>query len=160
MNEAHIRAIVSTMTLLDEALDEFQSIAEGREAETVFYRQRNGFTTAQRGKLAVGVSEIRSLMRGLRDALDVRPDGRDARNLVWVHCAVLCDYLQEVAGPQLLRYGVPDPEKADLATALMREIEARLQSLGDLSSSGGTVGPLDGVAGPTEEEAGNSHGSV
>jgi hypothetical protein len=148
------------MALLDEALEKIQPIAEGRKAETVFYRQRNGFTTAQRGELAAGVSEIRSLMRGLRDALDVRPSDRDARDRVWSQCEVMCDCLEEVSGRQLLRYGAPDPEKADLVTARMREIQARLQSLSDLAWTSRAVGLPSGVVDPEEGEAADPHGSI
>ena len=161
MNEGHIRAIVSAMTLLDEALEGFEPIAEGREVETVFYRHLNGFSTAQRGKLAAGVSDIRSLMRGLRDTLEVRPDDRDLRDLVWGRCAVMCDYLEEGAGPHLLRYGTPDPERADLVTARVREIEARLRSLADLASGGRAVGSPSGVVDPDEVgEAASPHGGI
>jgi hypothetical protein len=148
------------MTLLDEALEDLQSIADGRKAETVFYRQRNGFTTAQRDELAAGVLEIRSLMRGLRNALDVQPNDRDARDRVWSQCEVICDYLEEVSGHQLLRYGAPDPQKADLVTARMREIQARLQSLSDLAWSSRGVGSPGGVVDPEEGEAADPYGSI
>jgi len=134
MNEAHIRAIASTMMQLDEVLEGVDAIAEGRESATVFYRKHNSYTPAERDRLRALITRVRTRMEALRERLAFTPEERTARHLVWCHCAVVSDYLEEVSGTGLLRYGAPNPAEADAATKEMRRIQGLLRDIAELAS--------------------------
>ncbi len=136
MNEAHVRAVVSALAQVEEALDRIDAVVEGRESRGVFARVQNTYTQAERRRLGELASRIPARMETLRERFSAEPDVLNARRLIWSHCAVVSDYLEEVSGDGLFRYGQPDPIEARFATEKLREIQALLGELVQVGSGG------------------------
>ena len=132
LGENHRRGIATTLTLLDEALCEFEQWAGGRELRSVLYEERNALSPEQRAKILAEVAQMRERLRKLRDALGLEGSVRDAATAIWGQCSGLWEHLVELEAKHLRRYGELPP---GLARYLDPQVAALLLHLRQISRS-------------------------
>jgi len=131
MSENHRRGIATTLVLLDEALCRFEEWAQGREAHSVLYQERNGLSQEQRVRLQAEVQTIRRTLRSLGDELGLTPTTRNAADDIWSTCSSLRDHVTALESKYLRRYGdVP----GELARRMDTEVLGLVESLDRLVS--------------------------
>ncbi len=101
----HKRGIAATLAILDEALCEFQQWAEGRAIRSVFYSETNELSAAQREAITKKVSEIRKILRDIKESLQLEGRTRNASTSIWAQCSALWVNLVEIESGHLSRYG-------------------------------------------------------
>lgn len=109
----HKRGISTTLGLLDEALCEFESWANGRETRSALYREKNDLSPERREKILGEVAQMRDMLRELRDTLGLDGTVRSATKEIWGRCLGLWDHLAELETRYLRRYGEPPPGLAE-----------------------------------------------
>ncbi len=105
----HVRAVNTTLALLDEQLCAFLRWAQGRQATGVLFRERNNLSAAARGHIRHEVEAMRHILREMRQSLGLSPSVQDAADAIWSWCWTLLEPLQELTGKRLRRYGDPPP---------------------------------------------------
>ncbi len=105
----HLAGISVTLALLDETLCEIEELARGRERRSVLFRERNRIPESRRAAILERVEAMRETIRQVRDALDLKPEVRDAAVQVRSLCAGLWEHAVELDPAHLARYGgLPD----------------------------------------------------
>jgi hypothetical protein len=74
LSEGQRRTIATTLTILDEALCEFELWAKGREVHSVLYSETNSLSQEKRRAVRYEIAVVRDLLRELRENL--RLDGK------------------------------------------------------------------------------------
>lgn len=98
--------------MLDEALCEMEQWANGRQIESILYKERNDLTTDQRAALLHEIAGMRDVLRELAEDLGIEPAVAEARSAIRSKCSILWENIVELKSRGLQRYGeVP----ADLA---------------------------------------------
>lgn len=135
LSEPHRRGISITLSLLDEALCEMAAWAGGREVRSVFYQEHNTLTKRQRQAVLKEVSEMRGLLRALRDTPGLETSVHDAATAIRSSCLGLWEHLVGLEAAHLSRYGEVPPRLAEtldpLAASLVRGITRILDALGE-----------------------------
>ena len=73
LSENHRRAIVATLTMLDQALREIEAWAKGREVRSVLHEEHNTLAAAQRWKIRTEIRLLQERLRELAAILDLAP---------------------------------------------------------------------------------------
>jgi len=128
LGEFHRRGISTTLTVVDEALCEFEQWAKGRETRSVLHRERNTLSAAQRRALLAQIRDMRAVLRELDHELDLEGAVQDAARAIWAKASALREHVIELESRHLRRYGQPptglaeylDPRVADLVKRLDR----------------------------------------
>jgi len=118
----HKSGIETTLSLLDEALLDFEGWAHGRENRSILYEERNLLSEDQRERILIQVQKIRGILAELRDQLDLQPKTDNIAKLILSRCSYLWVTLVELESKRLRRYGEPpeglaeylDPRTAQL----------------------------------------------
>ncbi len=131
LSENYNRAISTTLSLLDEALCEFDLYSKGHEIHSVLYEMRNDLGPAQREKLASLVLEMQDVLRELKEVLRLQGKVRNAKKSITGSCTVLWISLSEIQGNGLRGYGKPPP---GLTEYLDPKLKFLIQSLRTISS--------------------------
>jgi hypothetical protein len=113
LGESHRSRIRITLTLLDEALVNFEAWAQGREVRSLLYREENNLDPAQRSGLLADIAGIRRLIQELRDDLHLEASSRDIAKTIRGHCYLLWVDVLELTGKYLRGFGEPSPELLD-----------------------------------------------
>jgi hypothetical protein len=113
LSKSHKRGISTTLQILDEALCEMEQWANGRQVESVLYRERNDLTGRQRAALLREIAGMRDVLRQLRDELDIEPAVQSARSAIRGRCSMLWEHIVELKAKHLRRYGEVPAEAAE-----------------------------------------------
>lgn len=105
LGKSHRRCIETTLRFLDEALCDFEEIANGRQRRSVFFVEHNDLSDEQRRTALKTIEKMRRMLLELRDGLAIE-EHRDALSReisgrasgLWVH-------LVETESKYLRRYG-------------------------------------------------------
>jgi len=132
IGEAHKRGISITLTILDETLCEVEQWANGREIQSVFYREHNTLSKSQRQKMLSQIAQMRAILRELQEALGLEPGLEDVRSAIRGKCAGLWEHIVELKAQYLRRYGdVPeelgeyvDPRAEQLIQGILHILDA------------------------------------
>lgn len=112
LSKPHKRGVSTTLQMLDEALCEMEQWANGRQIESILYKERNDLTTDQRAALLHEIAGMRDVLRELAEDLGIEPAVAEARSAIRSKCSILWENIVELKSRGLQRYGeVP----ADLA---------------------------------------------
>jgi hypothetical protein len=140
LSEAHRSKIRITLTLLDEALVNFEAWAQGREVRSVLYREDNNLDPARRSGLLADIAAIRRLIQELRDDLQLEASSQDIAKTIRSHCYLLWVDVLELTGKYLRGFGEPPPElvnyldpRADRLLQYLDHIKALLTNPDSLS---------------------------
>jgi len=104
-NERHKRGITITLSILDETLCEVEQWANGREVQSVLYRERNVLSSRQKQEILAEIAQMRSLLQELQEALGLEPTVQDAGAAIRGKCAGLWEHIVELKAKYLTRYG-------------------------------------------------------
>jgi len=132
MNDAHKRGISITLTILDETICEMEKWANGREVQSVFYRERNTLSSRQRQQILSEIAQMRSLLRELQETLGLEPTVQDAAAAIRGKCSGLWEHIVELKAKHMRRYGeVPadlneylDPRAEQLIQGILHILDA------------------------------------
>lgn len=102
-------SIVTNLTILDEALCEFEQWAQGREIRSVFYKEENELTPEEQEWLKSRVAEIRERLQSIKDTLKLQEKTHSAKTHMWGQCSVLWVNLVDLTSKHLKRYGALPP---------------------------------------------------
>ena len=109
ISKNHLRGIVSTLSILDEALGHYERWAKGGEAAGVLFQEHNRLDATQRHALLAEVQQAREVLVELRDDLHLEVRSRDVSTAIWSKCTWLWESLVELKSRYLKRYGaLPD----------------------------------------------------
>jgi hypothetical protein len=104
-SEPHKRGISITLSILDETLCEVEQWANGREVQSVLYRERNVLSSRQKQEILAEIAQMRSLLQELQEALGLEPTVQDAGAAIRGKCAGLWEHIVELKAKYLTRYG-------------------------------------------------------
>jgi hypothetical protein len=138
LSENYNRAISTTLSLLDEALCEFDLYSKGHEIHSVLYEMRNHLPHAQREKLASVVAEMQGVLREVRDALQLESKVRDAEHSIRGSCTVLWISLSEIQGNGLRGYGEPPPGLTEYLNSRLEFLIRRLRTVSRMAARPGS----------------------
>lgn len=132
ISEAHKRGISITLTLLDETLCEVEQWANGREIQSVFYRERNTPSGSQPQQILSEVAQMRDVLRELQEKLGLEPRIEDVKAAIRGKCSGLWEHIVELKAKYLRRYGeVPaeleeylDPQAERLIQGILHILDA------------------------------------
>ncbi len=133
ISEPMHRGISTTLTLLDEHLCEIEQWANGREQQSVLYREHNTLTAAQRSEILCELSKAREILRRLRDSLSLSTETCDAAARVVSLCSAAWPNLVELQGKHLKRYGEPSEELRNVLTPEVDTLIALMSRIADIS---------------------------
>jgi hypothetical protein len=103
----HKSSLETTLTVLDEALVEFEAWANGHQISSVLYRELNGLSEDQRGEILIRIQGIRRILTELRAYLGLRTNTNNIVRSISGQCSALWASLTEIESRHLRRYGVP-----------------------------------------------------
>jgi len=144
MREGHKRGASTTLLLLDEALCQFEQWAEGREIVSVLYREQNDLSARQRRSILSEIAKMRKVLEELREALGLEAETEAVAHLIRSRCSVMWEYLVELEGKRLRRYGELLPGLAEYLDGRVAELTVRLGRILD-ASRGDTVRKVSGA---------------
>jgi len=132
IDDIHRRGISITLGIVDEALCEMEQWANGREQCSVLYRESNTLSTEQRQRLLGQIMEMRATIQGLKDVLDLQERVESAIDAIRSKCWGFWEYLVELKGRHLSRYGdVP----VELEQYIDPQVDRLIQGLIDISET-------------------------
>ncbi len=129
LGEAHRSKIRITLTLLDEALVEFELWARGREVRSILYCEENTLDPDRRSGLLTDIAGIRHIIQELRDNLHLEARPRDVTKTILGHCYILWVDVLEMTGKYLRGFGEPAPGLVDYLDPKARRILQYLDHL-------------------------------
>jgi len=132
MSENHIRAISTTLSLLDEAVCEFEAWSKGHEIRSVLYEVRNELSSEQRHAISAEIAEIQTMLRKLRDELHLDGHVKSVEKMIIAACTVMWINLTELERKHLRRYGDVPPELAEYLDPKVAELNRRVQHISDI----------------------------
>jgi hypothetical protein len=138
MSENHIRGISVTLSDLDKVMCEFDQWSKGYEVRSVLYEMRNTLSHEQRQRIAVEIAHVRTMLRSIRDRLELPVTVRSADRSIVSFCAVLWSSLVELEGRRLRRYGEVPPGLAEYLDPKVATLSERLQSIADIVAGSGS----------------------
>ena len=112
--ETHKHGVATTLQLLDEALCEIAQWAQGREIQSVLYKERNTLSAGQRQAILAEIDRMRVVLQELQETLGLEPAVQDAKSAIRGKCSVLWEHVVELKAKHLRRYGEVPSELADL----------------------------------------------
>jgi hypothetical protein len=155
LSDNHRRAISTTLKIVDERLCEFEQIANGREIRSVFYRESNDLTDAQRARLLDQIARARRIMLRIRDTLHLEPGVYSLSRQVRGAGSSLWESLIETQSRRLAVYGRVPPALADYIDPALDRLIACVLSItsaagaqADGAGAEGEEGPDDGPSPP------------
>jgi hypothetical protein len=128
LGDSFKRGIETTLIFLDEALCEFEERAEGREQRSVFYSERNTFSTFSGSRFSPKLPGCGKRPR-LRDDLGLAGRVRGAANDIWGKCTILSVNLMELEGRYLARYGEPPEELVEYLDPRIKRLIASVNRI-------------------------------
>jgi hypothetical protein len=126
LSPGHTNSIATTLTILDEALCEFEQWAQGREIKSVFYREENQLQPDQRDAIKNQVARIREKLLELKDGLQLEGSHRSVAQSIWSQCSMLWVNLIQVTSKHLRGYG-------EVPAAVAEYLDPRVAELIDLT---------------------------
>jgi len=125
----HIRAVATTLGLLDEQLCAFERWADGHEAAGVLFAERNDLSAQERRQVLREIEAMRTTLREMRDTLGLRPTVQRVSDAIWSWSWTLLEPLEELTGRRLRRYGQPPPGLAEYLEPRIGSLCARLERI-------------------------------
>jgi len=129
----HLRAVNTTLALLDEQLCAFLRWTGGRQAAGVLFREENNFSAEARARIRHEVQAMRAILSEMRRSLDLRPTVQETADAIWSWCWTLLEPLEELMGKRLRRYGEPPPGLADYLEPKVRSLCGHLERILDVA---------------------------
>ena len=136
-DETHIRGISTTLGLLDEMLCEIEQWAQGREARSALYEERNRLSSLQRKEILSEIAAMRLTLDELRSGLRLQKNFVNAANAIWSRCAGMWEHLVELQGKYLERYGEPPPGLQEYLEPRISELIERLERISAIARGKG-----------------------
>jgi hypothetical protein len=113
LSESHRSRVNITLTLLDKALVKFEEWAQGREVQSVLYREENNLISQERAGILADIASIRRIMQEFRDDLQLKGHPQDSARAIRGHCYILWVDVLEMTGKYLQGFGEPAQEFVD-----------------------------------------------
>jgi hypothetical protein len=136
LSENHRRTISSTLSILDETLGVFLRWTAGREERSVLYRENNDLVAAERQAINAEVEAMRSLIRGMRDDLDLEERVHDARRDIQARAGMSWESLCELDAKHLKGYGDVPTELIEYLGPRVGELIERLNRIRGTAEGG------------------------
>ena len=133
LNKRHQRPLASRLTVLDEAICDFERWAQGRGVESVLFAERNDLTEEQTQLLRGEIAEMREILSELRDALHLEPSVRQAKQDIASRCSLLWEMLIELQPKYLRRYGEWPAEVLELVSEKTAVLQACVEAVGKIA---------------------------
>ncbi len=132
IGEDHRRGITTALWLLDKAVCEFRSWAEGRACRSVLHEEENNLTPDQRKAILEETDRILSLLRAMRDELGLETRVEVAAETMRIRLATIWVNLMDLGGDHLRGYGKPPEELVRYLEPKVRELLAHVDRLGEV----------------------------
>jgi hypothetical protein len=132
LSEPHKRGINTTLTLLDEALNELEQWGHGREIRSVLYMETNTLSPEQRKAILSEVKNMRERLLELRNTLHLEGSTRDAVRTIRGQCSSVWVNLSELQGRHLSRYGEPPLGLAEYLEPRIEELIGHMRYISRL----------------------------
>jgi hypothetical protein len=129
LGEGQRRAIATTLTILDEALCEFELWTKGREIRSVLYSESNSLSQEKRRAVLREIDVVRDLLRELRENLGLEGKVQSAADAVLSRCAILWADLVALESRHLKRYGQPSSEFAAYLDPKVAQLIGHLENI-------------------------------
>lgn len=127
--EGHRSRITITLTLLDQALVKFEEWAQGREIQSVFYREENTLNAKERAGILQEINGIRRIMQEFRNDLHLVAHPEDIANNIRAHCYLLWVDVLEMMGQHLRGFGEPARDFVDYLDPKVKQILQYLDNI-------------------------------
>jgi hypothetical protein len=130
IGEDHKRGISTTLRLLDEALCEFRSWAEGRASRSALREEKNDLSEEQRAGILAETDRMMAILLAIRNDLGLEPRVEVAAERIRVRLATVWIHLIELSGNKLWGYGIPP---AELVQYLEPNVQQLLKCIGQIA---------------------------
>ena len=141
LGERHRRSIQTTMRLLDEALCDFEEIAQGRQRRSVFFLEHNDLSHHERRTILRTVDKMRAILRELRDGLGIERRRDELSREIFGRASGLWVHLVETESRYLKRYGEMPEGFGDYLDPRIDELVRGLRSISASARGRGRDGP-------------------
>ena len=135
LGDNHRRGIGTALLLLDRMLCEVEEYARGREARSVLYIERNALSADQKTSLLAEITQMRDLLRELKDGLGLEAETEDVARKIWGQGSTFWEVLVETKSRYLKGYGQPPPQLAEYLDPRIDVLIQHLRNLTDLVRS-------------------------
>ena len=135
MTDQHRRGISVTLVMLDQNLCRIARWAEGREAQSVMFEERNELRPDQRIQLLEQVTELRAKIAQIKECCGLKEEAASVVNSIFTICFGLRDDLVDLEPAFMRRYGELSAELADFLDGASKEILQRMDSLAAIVKS-------------------------
>jgi len=129
LGESHRRSIQTTLRFLDEALCDFEEIANGRQRRSVFFIEHNDLSNEQRRAALKTIEKMRGILRELRDGLAIEEQKYELSREVLGRASGLWVHLVETESKYLRRYGETPEGFGDYIDPRIEELIRDLNSV-------------------------------
>jgi len=136
LGDNHRRGIGTALLLLDRMLCEVEEYARGREARSVLYIERNALSADQKTSLLAEITQMRDLLRELKDGLGLEAETEDVARKIWGQGSTFWEVLVETKSRYLKGYGQPPPQLAEYLDPRIDVLIEHLRNLTDLVRPG------------------------
>lgn len=133
MSENHIRAISTTLSLLDQELWKFDQWTNGLEARCILHETRNTLSAGQRQLIAERVARMRTILQEIRDTLGLESSVRLVTKLVVSSCAFQWASLVDLESSRLRRYGELPPGLGEFLDPMVRSLNEELGRISQIA---------------------------
>lgn len=125
----HRRGISVTLVMLDQNLCRIARWAEGREAQSVMFEERNELQPEQRKQLLDRVVELRTRIAQIKESCGLKEEAASVVNSIFTICYGLRDDLVDLEPMFMRRYGDISPEFAEFLDCASKDILKQMDDL-------------------------------
>ncbi|MHB1461091.1 MAG: hypothetical protein ACYC1M_07420 [Armatimonadota bacterium] len=132
MTDQHRRGISVTLVMLDQNLCRIARWAEGREAQSVMFEERNELRPDQRVQLLEQVAELRAKIAQIKECCGLKEEAASVVNSIFTICFGLRDDLVDLEPTFMRRYGELSTELAEFLDGASKEILQKMDGLASI----------------------------
>lgn len=135
MTDQHRRGISVTLVMLDQNLCRIARWAEGREAQSVMFEERNELRPDQRTQLLEQIAELRTKIAQIKECCGLKEEAASVVNSIFTICFGLRDDLVDLEPTFMRRYGELSSELAEFLDGASKEILQKMDGLASIVKS-------------------------
>ena len=129
MTDQHRRGISVTLVLLDQNLCRIERWAEGREAQSVMFSERNELHPDQRQNLLNKVAELRQQIADIKHRCGLTEEASSVVNSIFTICYGMRDDLVDLEPTFMKRYGEIGDDFSDFLYTASKDILNKMDDL-------------------------------
>ena len=154
LGENHQRGINISLGLLDELLCEIEQIGQGREVQSVLYKERNRLSAQQRQTLLAEIAPMREILSELKETFNVKERIEDLGNKIWASGLCFLEVLEETESKYLRRYGQTPPGLKDYLDPRVEKLIQHLSNISHIAKGQNTIVETEKGQNPGKDNGG------